>query len=154
MPDIKNLESRAAIGVAALALTVAVVRGGGDDPSPSAQPPASPPQTSIAAQPAPVVSVAGDRLDIDGGEVAPGKAVVAHGKLAGVGRRLLPITDCSGTYADGALVCVLTPGPWEMHSTCDEQPLATFTDCTITAKNTGDAPLTFSAYVLVDRKEP
>jgi hypothetical protein len=149
----KLLDSpRAAHATAGLAIAIAAIAAvGGRGDSPVEAPRGEPMQI------APVdagVRVAGKRLDVATDiELASGATITASGKV-GIGARLVSIDTCIGHYDEATRICVLAPGPWQLHSACFERASSTSgntgeTVCEVIVRNTGSVPLKFSGYVEV-----
>ncbi len=141
-----DLGKRHGLATAALALSItALATNGGDAPGTPAR---TVPEQLDAVDVA-VSKRTDKRLEVATDvEVAPGASVTASGQVE-LGSRLVPIDGCVGQYSEATRLCVLSPGPWELHSSCSEAPLSPATTCAITVRNTGTVPLRFSGYVEV-----
>ncbi|MGE0206008.1 MAG: hypothetical protein AB7E70_19410 [Hyphomicrobiaceae bacterium] len=133
------------MATAALALSITALATGGYQ-SPAATT-TSAPLSLVDSAPAPT----GPRKRLEVAtdvEVAPGARISATGRVD-LGARAVAIDGCVGQYSEATRICVLSPGPWELHSSCSEAPLAPTTTCEVVVKNTGAVPLKFSGYVEV-----
>jgi hypothetical protein len=149
----KLLESpRAAHASAGIAIAIATLGAvaGRDTTPPAPQPADELPVASIDAG----VRVVGKRLDVATDvELSAGASITASGRVD-LGARLVPIDTCIGRYDEATRICVLAPGPWQLHSACYERASSASTDigetvCEVIVRNTGSVPLKFSGYVEV-----
>lgn len=144
---------RASLGVATLALVIATVGAVNGDDAAGTSARTTPEQLATVDGGIAASKRTGKRLDIATDvEVAAGASVTASGKVE-LGARLVAIADCVGQYSEATRICMLSPGPWELHSSCSEAPLAPATTCEISVRNTGTVPLKFSGYVEVAIEE-
>lgn len=136
-------DSRAQAAAIALVVSVAGARVAaptGVDPNASVEVPSARAAT-VPLAPSKNVSDA-RRLDVETDiDLAPGAAVTARGVVT-PGAQLAAIDGCVGNYDEVTRICVLSPGPWELHSSCAGS------SCEVTVRNTGHLPLKFSGYIV------
>ncbi len=138
------------LATAALALSITALATGGGDLSSTATPSPTTAEPLELAAPASDPTGPRKRLEVATDvEVAPGASITASGAVE-LGARAVAIDGCVGHYDEATRLCVLSPGPWELHSACyDRAGDEPSTLCEVIVRNTGAVPLKFSGYVEV-----